>query len=162
MSERSRPSRAIPRYDGDRDCDFSLVDGVLKVIPAEHLCSGEEASQAIEGFIRAWEMEADLKQKLGMIRLSYSHADVIDRDPPPPGTQHVHIAGIASGLAVSDSVTCHLTARRYPSPPTCFSASEYARYAYRRWIGYRRGLEPLLATACFILTVQERKAVLSS
>lgn len=144
---------AFPHHLGD----FSLADGVLKVIPTEHFCSGQEANQAIEGFLRAWEIEADLKQNLGMIRFTYSGADVIDRDPPPPGDQHVHVAGFASGLAVSDFVTCHLTASRYPSPPACFSATEYALYAYRRWIGYRRGQEPLLATTYFILTLLERQ-----
>lgn len=138
--------------------EFSLADGMLKVIPAEHFCSGLEASQALEGFLRAWEIEADLKQNLGMIRFSYSHADVIDRDPPPPGAQYVGAAGIASALAVSDSVTCHLTARRYPSPPTCFSASEYAQHAHRRWLRYRSGHEPLQAMAYFVITLLERMA----
>lgn len=137
--------------------DFSLADGVLKVAPTEHFCSGQEASQAIEGFLRAWEIEADLKQNLGMIRFSYSDVDLIDRDPPPPGANQVHMAGFASGLAVADFVTCHLTARRYPSPPACFSATEFAQYAYRRWIAYRKGQEPLLATAYFILTLLERQ-----
>lgn len=135
--------------------EFSLVDGVLKVVPAEHFCTGREASEAIEGFLRAWEIKADLKQNLGMIRFMYSDADVIDRNPLPPGSQHVHVAGIASGLAVSDFVTCHLTARRYPSPPARFSASEYAQHAYRRWLGYRRGNEPLQAMAYFIITLME-------
>ncbi|WP_374438330.1 hypothetical protein [Pseudomonas panipatensis] len=137
---------------------FTLADGVLKVLPAEHFGSGHEASQALEGFLRAWEIEADLKQHLGMIRFSYSHAEVIDRNPLPQGVQHVQAAGIASGLAVSDFVTCHITAGRYPSPPVCFSATEYAQYAHRRWLGYKRGQEPLLATAYFILTLLERQA----
>lgn len=138
--------------------EFFLADGVLKVNPAEHFCSGQEAGQAMEGFLRAWEIEADLKQNLGMIKFSYSHADVIDRDPPPIGGQYVHAAGIASALAISDSVTCHLTARCYPPPPTCFSASEYAQHAHRRWLGYRRGQEPLQAMAYFVITLVERIA----
>lgn len=138
--------------------EFTLADGMLKVIPTEHFGNANEACQAFEGFLRAWEIEADLKQNLGTIRFSYFDADVIDRDPPPPGTQYVHLAGFSSGLAVSDSVSCHLTLRRYPLPPMCFSATEYAQYAYRRWFGYRRGQEPLLATAYFILTLFERQA----
>lgn len=32
--------------------EFFLADGVLKVNPAEHFCSGQEAGQAMEGFLR--------------------------------------------------------------------------------------------------------------
>lgn len=137
---------------------FSLADGFLKVIPVEDFCSGLEASQAIDGFLRSWEIEADLKQNLGMIRFSYSHADVIDRNPSPPGASHVVEGAFASAVAIADSVTCHITARRYPSPPDCFSATEYAQHAYRRWIGYRSGREPLQAMAYFIITLMESLA----
>lgn len=137
---------------------FTLADGVLKVVPDEHFCSGPEASQAIDGFLRSWEIEADLKRNVGMIRFSYSRADVIDRDPPPPGEPHVVEAAFASGLAIADCVYGHVTARRYPSPPERFSATEYAQHAYRRWIGYRNGREPLLAMAYFVLTLLERQA----
>lgn len=138
--------------------EFSLEDGGLKVTPAEHFCSGHEASQAIEGFLRSWEIETDLKRNLGMIRFSYSHADVIDRDPPPPGEPQVIYAEGIAALTIGASASCHLVARRYPSPPECFSATESAQHAYRRWVGYRSGREPLQAMAYFILTLLERQA----
>lgn len=137
---------------------FSLADGLLKVIPVEDFCNGLEAGQAIDGFLRSWEIEADLKQNLGMIRFSYSHADVIDRNPPPPGASHVVEGAFASAVAIADGVTCHIMARRYPSPPECFSATEFAQHAYRRWIGYRRGREPLQAMAYFIISLMESLA----
>lgn len=137
---------------------FTLADGMLKVIPTEHFGSADEACQALEGFLRAWEIEADLKLNLGTIRFSYFYADVIDRAPLPPGEKLLNAAGFSVGVAVSDSVSCHLTLRRYPTPSMCFSATEYAQYAYRRWLGYRRGQEPLLATAYFVLTLLERQA----
>lgn len=137
---------------------FSLADGLLKVIPVEDFCNGLEASQAIDGFLRSWEIEADLKQNLGMIRFSYSHADVIDRNPPPPGASHVVEGAFASAVAIADCLSIQLTTRRYPPPPGRFSASEFAKYAHRRWIGFRRGHEPLQAMAYFILTLLERQA----
>ena len=137
---------------------FSLADGLLKVIPVEDFCNGLEASQAIDGFLRSWEIEADLKQNLGMIRFSYSHVDVIDRNPPPPGTLHVVEGAFASAVAIADCLSIQLTTRRYPPPPGRFSASEFAQYAHRRWIGFRRGHEPLQAMTYFILTLLERQA----
>lgn len=134
---------------------FSLADGLLKVIPSEDFCNGLEASQAIDGFLRSWEIEADLKLNLGMIRFTYSHADVNDRNPPPPGEPHVVEAAFASAVAIAGSFACHITSRRYPPPPRCFSASEYAQHAYRRWLGYRSGHEPLQAMAYFVITLME-------
>ena len=138
--------------------EFCLVDGELKVVPTEHFCSAQEASQAIESFLRAWEIEADLKRNLGTIRFTYSRADVVDRNPPPPGEPQVVMLEGCSVITLSSSASCHLTLRRYPQPPERFSASEYAQHAYRRWLGYRRGNEPLQAMAYFILTLLERQA----
>lgn len=138
--------------------DFYLVDGELKVVPNEHFGSGQEASQAIEPFLRAWEIEADLKRNLGTIRFTYSRADEVDRNPPLPGeSQVVYLKGCAA-ITIGASAHCHMVLKRYPEPPEHFSASEYAQYAYRRWLGYRNGSEPLLAMAYFILTLLERQA----
>lgn len=138
--------------------DFCLADGVLKVVPSEHFCTGREASEAIEGFLRSWEIESDLKLNLGTIRFTYTRADLVDRNPPPPGEpQIVHLEG-CSAITIGAFAHCHVVLGRYPEPPERFSASEYAQYAYRRWLGYRNGSEPLLAMAYFILTLLERQA----
>lgn len=139
--------------------EFRLADGMLKVVPAEHFGSGQEASQAIDGFLRAWEIEADLKRNLGTIRFTYSHADMIDRDPPPPGeSQVIHAAGLCSGIAIGASFQAHVMLRQYPEPSERFSASEYAQHAYRRWLRYRSGQEPLQSMAYFILTLLQELA----
>lgn len=139
--------------------EFSLVDGVLKVVPAEHFCSDQEARQAMDGFLRAWEIEADLKRNIGTIRFTYSRADVVDRDPPPAGEpQVIHAGGICSGIAIAANFHSHVVLGRYPEPPECFSASEYAQHAYRRWLRYRSGQEPLQAMAFFVITLMERIA----
>lgn len=139
--------------------DFCLADGMLKVVPTEHFGSGQEASQAIDGFLRAWEIETDLKRNPGTIIFTYSHADVIDRDPPPPGEpQVIHAGGICVGIAIAANFHSHVLLGHYPEPPERFSASEYAQHAYRRWLRYRSGQEPLQAMAYFILTLLEGQA----
>lgn len=135
--------------------EFSVVDGLLKVVPAEHFGSGQEAIQAMDGFLRAWEIETDLKCNLGTIRFTYSHVDVVDRDPPPPGEPLAVTLEGCSVVTLNFSAICHLTLRRYPQPPEHFSASEYAQHAYRRWLGYRSGREPLQAMAYFVITLME-------
>lgn len=139
--------------------EFRLADGMLKVVPAEHFGSGQEASQAIEPFLRAWEIEADLKKNLGMIRFTYSHVDLIDRNPPLPGEpQPIQTVGFCSGVAIAENIHIHVALGRYPEPPERFSASEHAQHAYRRWLRYRSGQEPLQSMAYFILTLLQELA----
>lgn len=73
--------------------EFCLVDGELKVVPTEHFCGGQEASPAIESFLRSWEIESDLKRNLGTIRFTYTRADVVDRNPLQSGDTQVLQAG---------------------------------------------------------------------
>jgi hypothetical protein len=138
---------------------FDLVDGKLSVTPAEHFPDEEEARRAIEPFLRDWEMDADLRLNLGMIRFTFERAELIDRDPPPPGSpQVIQLKGIASLSMVGQSVSLHLTCRNYPQPPHAFRATPEVQHAYRRWIGFRSGKEPLQSMAYFVLTLLESAA----
>jgi hypothetical protein len=48
--------------------DFVLVDKALRIKPTEHFSDEGEACTAIEPFLRAWEIEADLTSNVGAIR----------------------------------------------------------------------------------------------
>lgn len=138
---------------------FDLADGKLTIAPVEHFSDEEEARRAIEPFLRAWEIDADLSSNLGMIRFTFERVELIDRDPPPPGSpQVIQVKGIASLSLVGQSVSLHLTRRKYPQPPHAFRAKPEAQHAYRRWLGYRSGKEPLQSMAYFVLTLLESTA----
>lgn len=51
---------------------FRLADGVLVIEPREHFADEHTARAAIEEFLRAWEIEADLLKTLGAIRFFVS------------------------------------------------------------------------------------------
>lgn len=137
---------------------FDLNLGKLKIAPVEHFPDDEEARQAIEPFLRAWEMEADLISNVGMIRFTFERVELIDRDPPPPGApQIIQLKGIAS-VSVFGHASVHLTCGKYPGPPDAFRATSEVEHAYRRWIGYRSGKEPLQSMAYFVLTLLESSA----
>lgn len=137
---------------------FELVDGKLSITPAEHFPDEEEARRAIDPFLRDWEMDADLRVNLGMIRFTFERAELIDRNPPPPGSPHViQLKGIASGSMVGN-LSIHLTCRDYPQPPHAFRATPEVQHAYRRWISFRAGKEPLQSMAYFVLTLLESVA----
>jgi hypothetical protein len=58
------------------------------------------------------------------------------------------------GLSASLQITC----RKYPQPPNTFRVTPEVQHAYRRWIGFRSGKEPLQSMAYFVLTLLESAA----
>lgn len=137
---------------------FELHDSTLRIAPVEHFSEEEEARRAVEPFLRAWEMEADLNSNLGMIRFTFERVELIDRDPPPPGSaQVIAVKGVAT-ISVDASASVQITYRKYPPPPITFRATPEVQHAYRRWIGFRSGKEPLQSMAYFVLTLLESAA----
>lgn len=138
--------------------DFELVDKELRIKPTEHFSDEREARTAVEPFLRDWEIEADLTSNVGAIRFTFERVELIDRDPPPPGSPQVTEAKAALLVFASLSATAHLTCRRYPRPPQTFHATPEVQHAYRRWVGSRSGKEPLQSMAYFVLTVVQSVA----
>ncbi len=137
---------------------FDLSDNKLRIAPVEHFSEEEEARRAVEPFLRAWEMEADLNSNVGMIRFTFERVELIDRDPPPPGSpQVITVKGVAT-ISVDLSASLQITCRKYPQPPNTFRATPEVQHAYRRWIGFRSGKEPLQSMAYFVLTLLESAA----
>lgn len=132
---------------------FDLSDGKLRIVPTEHFHDEDDARRAFEPFLRAWEIEADLTSNIGMIRFKFDRAEVVDRNPPPPGSPQVIELKVASAVELADSVSVHLTYSQYPQPPKTFRATPEVQHAYRRWLGYRLGKEPLQSMAYFVLTL---------
>ncbi len=137
---------------------FNLSDGKLRIIPAEHFANEDNARQVIEPFLQAWEIKADLTSNIGMIRFKFVHAEIIDRNPPPPGSSQIVNVKAAGMVSLGGSVSVHLISSKYPTPPETFRTTPEVSHAHRRWLGYRQGKEPLQAMAYFVLTLLETGA----
>lgn len=137
---------------------FDVAENKLHVTPAEHFAHEVGAREAIEPFLRAWEIETDLNQNVEMIRFKFDRVEIVDRDPSPPGASQVIHAEAGSCVLVGSSATLHLTCSKYPDPPTGFRVTPEVQHAHRRWLGFRAGREPLQAMAYFVLTVLESSA----
>ena len=134
--------------------DFELVDQELRIQPTEHFSDEQEARTAIEPFLRDWEIESNLTANVGAIRFTFTRVELIDRDPPPPGGPLViNMKAAIGAFAVTATASLHLTYRMYPKPPQTFCATSEVQLAYRRWVGFRSGKEPLQAMAYFGLTL---------
>jgi len=137
---------------------FDLSNGELQIVPAEHFPDEYSARQVLEPFLRSWEIEADITSSVGTIRFAFKNSEVVDRNPPPPGSPHVvDTRGVAAGLS-SANASIESIRNTYPEPPMEFRATPEVQLAYRRWLDYRQGKEPLLSMAYFVLTLLETDA----
>lgn len=137
---------------------FYASENRLQVMPTEHFASGTDAREALEPFLKAWEINADLTRNIGMLRFKFEKIDVIDRDPSPPGSPQVLHVGSISHVHATSNFSLHLTCSKYPEPPAAFNATPEVTHAYRRWLRFHSGKEPLQAMSYFVLTVAENSA----
>jgi len=136
-----------------------LKNGVAAFEMIEHHASEETAKKRVEEYLRAWEIDAALRFGLGEIHFDFNDADVIDREPPPPGTSQVIYAKATAGaIGLVGNVTVHVTRRQYPEAPEAFIASPDVETMWRRYEGYLEGREPLASMAYACLTTLEASA----
>jgi hypothetical protein len=140
--------------------EFEARDGELVVHLTNHFPDKDAARAVVDPILRAWEIEHDLEFHVGTIRFEYQRADVIDRDPPPPGTPQniVMLTGVASMAIVGTVSTLRHTRTTYPQPSGSFLATPDLQSVYARWLGFHGGREPLQGMAYFVLTVIEAAA----
>ena len=136
-----------------------LENGKASVEMKEHFAAVEAARSVIDPYLRAWELDVALHLGRQEIKFIYEDAEVIDRNPPPPGSpQAIQLSGIA--LATSfGTATLTVARREYPLPPKHFRVNPDVDTLWHRFDGYNQGREPLLAMAYFCLTLLEARAV---
>jgi hypothetical protein len=135
-----------------------LADDIVTFEMVEHHASEESARTCVQPYLRAWELDAALRFGHREIGFEFRDADVIDRDPPPPGTAQVICPKPAVATATVGEVTLHFTRREYPEPPEGFVVSADVETMWHRYLGYLEGREPFISMAYFCLTVLEWSA----
>jgi hypothetical protein len=135
-----------------------LADEVATFDMVEHHASEESARQSVEPFLRAWELDAALRSGRPEIGFVFQDSEIVDRDPPPPGTGQVIYAKAAMAAAAALTATAHVTRGRYPEPPQAFIVSPDVETMWHRYVGYLEGRERLADMAYACLTVLEGSA----
>jgi len=134
---------------------ITLAPGMLTVEPKTHFASAERAREAIDPFLRSWEIDAALRFGRSEIVFAFEDAQIVDRDPPKPGSPHtIEVASVETASAF-DKVTVTVSRGKYPEPPSFFTASPDVETLWQRYQGYLDGREPLLSMAYFCLTLLE-------
>jgi hypothetical protein len=133
---------------------FRLANGMLTVDLIEHFDSIEDAKLAIEGILKAWEIQSDISGSIGGLRFSYSSATVVDR-APPDDRPRVTLLAANEEIRLTDKLFVEQVRNTYPAPPIDFVTTPLVESVARRWMRQLEGHEPLQASAYFILTVIE-------
>ena len=135
-----------------------LADGLVTVTMKEHHPTIELARSRVEPFLRDWELSAALEYRRRDVTFDYKDADVIDRDPPPPGEPQSIEISAAGVQSMTGTAKITVLRRAYPSPPDRFvSSRDVDRIRYEQ---YLEGHEPLPSMAYFCLTVVEKSVAL--
>ena len=140
-----------PEFDGD------LTAGVLTLKMTNHHATVGSAQGTVQPYLRAWEIQTGLQHGLGYLEFEYKTANVVDRNPPPPGARVLH-AEASSYAVFAMEVTGHLTNAKYPSPPSSFAVSPIVTTLWQRFRNFIEGKEPLTGMGYFCLSVLQADA----
>lgn len=133
-----------------------LENGTLTCRMKTHYASVSHARTAIESYLRAWEVNANLKHGKGSIKFVYQDANVIDLAPQESGRGLV-ICGKAAVVGIGTmTASVQIIRKKYPPPPKDFMVSPDVETIWGRYVGYLDGKEPLQDMAYFCLTMVER------
>lgn len=141
--------------------DMTLRDGVATFIMKEHHSTEDSARQAVEGYLRAWELDVALRYDSSQLRFVFDRSEVVDcapSPPPPPGTPRtVQVEGIASSESVA-SLGLVVHKRQYPKPPSDFVADTDGKAMWEQYERYKQGRDRLLPMAYSCLARLEHRA----
>ncbi len=118
-----------------------------------HYATEEEAREAIEDYIRAWEFSACLESGPDSFQLKFHKAEIVDRNPTP-GVVYFQFRTSMPRVTITPAVKKH----SYPLLPSSISINPDIQTMFDRYMNYRRKQEPLPGTAYFCLTVLENMA----
>jgi len=129
-----------------------IVDGTEVVVSMKtHHVTAESARAAVEPFLHVWEVNAGVSPYRHEFSFVFLRAEVIDQRPDPGAV----VLSATAALNVDFEL---IRNEPFPAPPTEFAISADVEAMWLRYVGYRRGREPLISMAYFCLTVLESSA----
>jgi len=158
-SESTSFEKAPPLEGTIEDLRFRLDVGTLRIEPTIHFPSIEDARRLVDPLLRSWEIDIALRFGSPELSFVYDTAEVIDRQPPPPGARHAVLnVQLGEVVLVGSAVTLRVSRGSYPQPPAAFRLNPDVDTLWRRYQGYKEGREPLPSMAYFCLTLIESLA----
>ncbi|HMH48858.1 MAG TPA: hypothetical protein VK548_01400 [Candidatus Acidoferrum sp.] len=135
--------------------DLRVDDGRLTMTMKDHYASRDEAREAVKSFLEGWEIDWALRNGgRREIKFVYEKANVVDREPRPPGATVIN-AETWDMPWVGGEAHVVVNVSAYPVPPSAFRIPPDVETLWNRYEGFMKGKEPLLSMAYFCLTVVE-------
>ncbi len=138
---------------------WSTLAGILEVHAGhatieltDHYPTEDEARQAVQPYLDAWEVSAGLSfpTRQRPFRFQFQTADVIDQAAAAGSHGPVTRArSVSASAAIAEQLTS------FPSPPASFAVNPDVKRMWYRWEAYKSGRETLPAAAFYCLTVLE-------
>ena len=145
--------KAQPMDHEETAFSVKVADQQVRFEFKKHYAAEDVALRAIEGYIRAWEFGAGLKNGPDYFKLKFDYAQIEDRKPTP-GVVMVHARPARFEVTVGKA-TCVVSPGCYPPPQSVMLITPDVQTMYDRYMGYRQGREPLTTMAYFCLTILE-------
>ena len=125
---------------------LEVKDGQARFELKNHYATEEEAREAIEDYIRAWEFSACLESGPDSFRLEFHKAEIKDRNPTP-GVVHFQFRTSMPRVTITPAVKKH----SYPLPTSGIRINADVQTMFDRYMNHLRGREPLSSMAYFCL-----------
>jgi hypothetical protein len=134
-----------------------LVKGYLHVEMKDHFATETDAVLEVAPYLRSWEIATALQHGPGVMTFVFENAEIIDRDPPPPGTP---ITGTAHGrfARLTGSAVGVVPLLGYPVPPDAFKASADVVSMWERYADFTAGKDRLTNVAWWCYTTIEQSS----
>lgn len=129
-----------------------IADKLAVLRLKDHFASENEAIGAVSPYLKAWEIDAALRMGLGVFRLDYRGASVIDRQP-----DNTHVIELSGRCEVKFSCFARATIIKaiYPEPPRNFVTDYYIEDMWRRYELAVKKRESVTSAAYYCLTAIE-------
>ncbi|MCY2994739.1 MAG: hypothetical protein NTY19_43790 [Planctomycetota bacterium] len=134
-----------PEFDGE------MIDGLLRVMIKTHYAMVGSAQEAVDAYLRAWEIQAVLDFGPGNLDFEFDSYEIIDRRPPPRGSTDVPKGSACGNVAVWSSAEGYAQKLSYPPPPANFSMSPIVSTLWHRYRNFLENKEPLTGMGYFCL-----------
>jgi hypothetical protein len=119
----------------------NLSNALLRAEMRAHFTTVEQARAAVEPFLQTWEIDLGLTYGQREMTFAFRKAQLVDRNPLPPGSAITGTATMTGRASVS--ATGQAIWKTYPAVPTNFTADPDVVSRWTRFEGFKNGREPL-------------------
>jgi hypothetical protein len=140
-----------PAIDGDLPAfRYRLENGCLTVTLKDHFVTQREARDCVEGFLRAWELDAALKADKSEFRFAFQQSHVIDRKP---SSARGKVMDVMDMFVMTDEVKVENVKAAYPSPPSRLKPSLDTETMWHHYSRYLEDREKITSMGFYCLSL---------